>query len=202
MDIYTSISDYKIPIRIINLPCSNTEYRPILQHFISNEDNFIKTVQSYFRVPSDTNLKIRLQLKDGTLEDLDYKWEIRILSYFKKMLEMERVLWCLSTLGGAYSAMGDYDKDYAETAAQISKNQLALALEIGDIALVARCHLYLALSDAQRGLHRKAVNTVKMIYHWANINSEDLVIRCSTGVFNKIVSIRMNMMKHTTKCCE
>ncbi|VDM72089.1 unnamed protein product, partial [Strongylus vulgaris] len=73
-----------------------------------------------------------------------------MLYLYMKYLELERLMWNLSTLGGACSAMADYDISFAKRAGEISENQMRIAAELDDRTLLARCHLYIALSAAQQ----------------------------------------------------
>ncbi|CAB3402894.1 unnamed protein product [Caenorhabditis bovis] len=108
------------------------------------------------------------------------EWERRIKHLFRNMLELEKLMWTLSTLGGAYSAMGDFDKKFAETAAKISQKQLEIASKFGDPNILARCLLYVALAEAQMGRFGKAVKIVRYIYNWAKTQTDaELVVRCS-----------------------
>ncbi|PIC38917.1 hypothetical protein B9Z55_010776 [Caenorhabditis nigoni] len=45
-------------------------------------------------------------------QNIDFGWERRMKHLFRYMLDLEKLMWNLSTLGGAYSAMGDFDTDY------------------------------------------------------------------------------------------
>ncbi|PAV88037.1 hypothetical protein WR25_20289 [Diploscapter pachys] len=116
-------------------------------------------------------------------------WETRILTLFKKQLEMESVMWNLSTLGGAYSAYADYDLNSVHVVEGISRKQLKIAFELGDENLTARCHLYLALSRAQKGEFEEAKKMTGAIYLWAKFSNRQLVIRCAQGVWAKIIAI-------------
>lgn len=56
-------------------------------------------------------LLVELDLKN-TYQPLDFAWERRVKFLYRYMLELEKLMWNLSTLGGAYSAMGDFDCKY------------------------------------------------------------------------------------------
>ena len=64
-------------------------------------------------------------------------------------------LW-VSTLGGAYSALGDARPGFAARAQQLALQQLALARALGDAALAARCRIFVAYAAMQLGDHRRA----------------------------------------------
>ncbi|VDM57465.1 unnamed protein product [Angiostrongylus costaricensis] len=93
---------------------------------------------------------IKVRIPRIPFENIDYGWETRVLYLFTKYLELERLMWKMSTLGGACSAMADYDISFARRAGDISEKQLRIAAELDDHTLLARCYLYIALSEAQQ----------------------------------------------------
>ncbi|XP_014675404.1 PREDICTED: uncharacterized protein F58A4.6-like isoform X2 [Priapulus caudatus] len=78
----------------------------------------------------------------------------------KKRSLDETMAW-LSTLGGAYSALGDYYKACAVIAGQLSMRQLRIAVEMGDDVTCARCMVYLAISCMQQWKLRQARDIVR-----------------------------------------
>ncbi|XP_044763204.1 uncharacterized protein F58A4.6 [Coccinella septempunctata] len=107
-------------------------------NFISNQTKFLK------------GRSLELVLQTTTRDLIDYNWNHRICQMVKERSELDHTFSWLSTLGGAYSALGDYFQECAETAAKISVNQFKLALRLGDPQIAARCRLYFALSLIQR----------------------------------------------------
>ncbi|XP_065299114.1 uncharacterized protein [Dermacentor albipictus] len=85
---------------------------------------------------------------------MDMSWEAKIIHLVVQQLELENTMAWLSTLGGAFSALGDYCSRFAEAAGLVSVKQLKLALRFGDPVTVCRCHIYLAMSLLQRGYFR------------------------------------------------
>uniref|UniRef100_A0A0K0DCY5 Vps16_C domain-containing protein n=1 Tax=Angiostrongylus cantonensis TaxID=6313 RepID=A0A0K0DCY5_ANGCA len=126
-----AISRLSAPIRI----CA-----PIPQHFVwmLKKLNLLK------------GFVIRVRIPRIPFENIDYGWEARVLYLFTKYLELERLMWKMSTLGGACSAMADYDISFARRAGDISEKQLRIAAELDDHTLLARCYLFIALSEAQQ----------------------------------------------------
>jgi hypothetical protein len=59
-------------------------------------------------------------------------------------------LW-ISTLGGAYSALGDASLERAAEAERLAIRQYRVARALGDPGLAARCQLFVAWSWMQRG---------------------------------------------------
>lgn len=98
---------------------------------------------------------------------MDRSWEAKIGRLVVEQLELENTMAWLSTLGGAFSALGDYCSRFAEAAGQVSVKQLKLALRIGDPVTVCRCHVYLAMSLLQRGYFRSCRRMLRQQYSFA-----------------------------------
>ncbi|XP_053984643.1 uncharacterized protein F58A4.6 [Hylaeus volcanicus] len=94
---------------------------------------------------------ILMKLRTPKKQFLDYKWNERITQMALERREINHAMSWLSTLGGAFSALGDEFHYCAEVAGKISIRQFQLALRLGDPLLVARCKLYSALSLIQQG---------------------------------------------------
>ncbi|EYC28422.1 hypothetical protein Y032_0007g3218 [Ancylostoma ceylanicum] len=114
-----------------------------------------------------------------------------MLYLLMKYLELERLMWNLSTLGGACSAMADYDMSFAKRAGEISEKQMRIAAELDDRTLLARCHLYIALSAAQQADFAEAKRIVRIIYLWSRHTQNEFVQACCRGVRSKIKSIEL-----------
>lgn len=68
----------------------------------------------------------------------------------------EHLAW-LSTLGGAFSALGKIGfRAFAEKAGKISVSQLRLSFYLGDPILSSRSRIFFAISLIQRGRYREA----------------------------------------------
>ncbi|KAL1424869.1 hypothetical protein MTO96_019732 [Rhipicephalus appendiculatus] len=126
---------------------------------------------------------------------MDRSWEAKIGRLVVEQLELENTMAWLSTLGGAFSALGDYCSRFVkqhclcksaaqlkwtrrkmnqalefpvpEAAGQVSVKQLKLALRIGDPVTVCRCHIYLAMSLLQRGYFRSCRRLLRQQYYFA-----------------------------------
>lgn len=84
-------------------------------------------------------------------QKVDYAWTYRIGGQMvKKMLLEEAFAW-FSTLGGAYSSLGDHFSSFAEQAGKIAMKQLKIANEEGDPILACKAKLFFAQSLMQRG---------------------------------------------------
>lgn len=118
----------------------------------------------------------------------------------RERCELDHALSWLSTLGGAFSALGDYFDNCAEIAGKISVNQLKLALRLGDPTIASRCRLFYSLSLIQQKRFKLAKY---IIYHEyktaknATVTDERLVKMC-VGIWSKLQyehTIRRNRKK-------
>ncbi|GFU34261.1 uncharacterized protein NPIL_31981 [Nephila pilipes] len=98
---------------------------------------------------------------------IDYKWNERIEVLVYERCELENAMAWLSTLGGAFSALGDYFTDYAEKAGLISVQQFRLALRLGDPLTICRCKIYLTMSLLQKGYYARAKKIIRELYKFS-----------------------------------
>ncbi|KAJ8946131.1 hypothetical protein NQ314_008953 [Rhamnusium bicolor] len=113
------------------------------------------------------NHNLTLILKPTEYDLIDYNWNDRVYVMVRERCELDHALSWLSTLGGAFSALGDYFPNCAETAGKISIHQLKLALRLGDPSIAARCRLYLSLSLIQKKKFRYARKIITKEYNLA-----------------------------------
>lgn len=98
---------------------------------------------------------------------IDFAWNERLERLVIERRELDNAMSWLSTLGGAFSALGEEFKHCAEIAGRISVQQFSIALRLGDPVTVARCKLYFALSLVQTGRLGPASRIVEQQYHLA-----------------------------------
>lgn len=98
---------------------------------------------------------------------LDYKWNGRVQVLVNEKCDLENAMAWLSTLGGAFSALGDTYVECAKRAGVISVQQLSIALRLGDPLTVCRCKIYLAMSLLQRGYFRKTKCIIRDLYRFS-----------------------------------
>ncbi|XP_068238814.1 uncharacterized protein F58A4.6 [Palaemon carinicauda] len=164
------------------LMCSNT-YR----HLIVNR--FSKLVER--RSVRQRNIFI-LQwcLLDNLPQIIDYEWNGRMTRSAIERLHLDTAMSWLSTLGGACSALGDNDVEFAEKAGQISFQQMDLALRIGDPAMVSRCRLYLSISFIQQCRFKVASAVIRHEYYWAHSFPKEMrdrrLINMCHGIWKKL----------------
>ncbi|XP_001121467.2 uncharacterized protein F58A4.6 [Apis mellifera] len=129
---------------------------------------------------------ILIKLRMPRKQFLDYKWNQRITQIAMERREVDHAMSWLSTLGGAFSALGEEFQYCAEIAGKISIKQFELALRLRDPFLVARCKLYIALSLIQQGQLKTPKQIVKHIYKFS-INQNDIRLQnMCQGIWAKL----------------
>jgi hypothetical protein len=112
----------------------------------------------------------------------------RVVRLIWEKIEIEHMLSWLSTLGGAFSALGDYSTNLASVAGKISLKQMALALRIGDPFIVVRCMLFLSIALMQRGHLRSAKHLIRSQYQFAkqHIDYDSKLVNMCLGIQAKL----------------
>ncbi|KAK6059130.1 hypothetical protein COOONC_03241 [Cooperia oncophora] len=201
IDIPTCSSYSNSRTALIKWCCPVNTARSIFQLARYDRKNFDDHIRKHYGIQvNEKNLErlkfffqdfiIRIRLPQAPSEYIDYKWEKRMLYLFMKYFELEHLMWRMSTLGGACSAMADYDLSFAKRANVISEKQLRIAAELDDQTLLARCHLYIALSEAQQANFANAKKIVSVIYAWSRRTRNEFVEHCCRGVVAKIKAIQ------------
>ncbi|XP_064117021.1 uncharacterized protein LOC135222729 [Macrobrachium nipponense] len=135
-------------------------------------------------------LIVKWCLLDNLPQIIDYEWNVRMRCSAIERQHFDTAMSWLSTLGGACSALGDYDIQFAEKAEQISFQQMDIALRIGDPAIVSRCRLYLAISFIQRCSFKIASTIIRQEYYWAHSFPKDSrdkrLINMCHGIWKKL----------------
>nr|CAD7575309.1 unnamed protein product [Timema californicum] len=144
-------------------------------------------LKSQGKVTSISAVHLRVRLVQCR-EYVDYAWGQRMERLALERRELAHAMSWLSTLGGAFSALGDRFSDHAETAGRISLKQLLIASRLGDPAMVARCRLYLSLSLIQRGNLVQAKHIVQQQYKWAKCGPvvDTILVRMCLGIWAKL----------------
>ncbi|XP_058059962.1 uncharacterized protein F58A4.6 [Anopheles bellator] len=121
-------------------------------------------------------------------QHLDYHWGERAVRMLWEINELNEMMAWLSTLGGAFSALGDYQLACADTAGQISIHQMKLAFRLGDPSLVARCRLYLAISLIQKYDFSVAKHIVQTVYRTEKRQTEPetRLLKMCQGIWAKL----------------
>ncbi|XP_023019381.1 uncharacterized protein F58A4.6 [Leptinotarsa decemlineata] len=140
----------------------------------------------FWNVESNGSLEIVLQPTKYDL--IDYNWNERIYQMVREKCELDNALSWLSTLGGAFSALGDYFPNCAHTAGKISFHQLYLALRLGDPNIVSRCQLYFSLSLIQQKRYKTARRIISKEYQNAKNATivDNRLLNMCKGIWSKM----------------
>ncbi|KZC07207.1 PREDICTED: uncharacterized protein LOC107185435 [Dufourea novaeangliae] len=139
------------------------------------------------RVPDKIHSKIILmKLCTPKKQFLDYNWNTRITQMILERIDVDHTMSWLSTLGGAFSALGEEFQYCAEIAGKISVKQFDLALRLGDPLLVARCKLYAALSLIQQGQLKVPKKLVRNIYTFSITKHDVRLQNMCQGIWAKL----------------
>nr|XP_018909309.1 PREDICTED: uncharacterized protein LOC109038640 [Bemisia tabaci] len=153
----------------------------------STIENFGKDIKLRNHAPL-LKVKIKLLISSPSYHVLDYLWCQRLERLCYERQELETAMAWLSTLGGAFSALGDKQEQCAVIAGKISVQQLRNAMRLGDPLTVARCKLYFSLSLIQQRKFRPAKHIIKEQYQLAIANAEKdfKLVRMCLGIWSKL----------------
>nr|XP_022920422.1 uncharacterized protein F58A4.6 [Onthophagus taurus] len=161
----------------------------ICLHYLLKELRYCPNYRKhYVDVCWNKSNRIIFQLIEPKLQIIDYNWNRRISFLVYERAELEHTLSWLSTLGGAFSALGDYYENFALVAGKISYNQLLLAVKMGDPTIAARCRLYFSLSLIQRQQYKMARQIIKREYDNAKqaVVVEGRLLKMCLGIWSKL----------------
>jgi hypothetical protein len=103
-----------------------------------------------------------------------------------EQIEIEYMLSWLSTLGGGFSALGDYFDERAKIAGKIAIYQMKIAFRIGDPILLTRCKLYLSIALIQRKHFKFAQALIREQYEFAKTAVDSRLRNMCLGIWSKL----------------
>lgn len=109
---------------------------------------------------------------------------VRVLIW--EQLEIDHMMSWLSTLGGAFSALGDYFENSADIAGKISIQQMKLAFRLGDPGIIVRCLLYWSISLIQKHQFRLAQRIIRSQYEFAKQHDDIRLTKMCLGIWSKL----------------
>jgi len=111
----------------------------------------------------------------------------------------ESMAW-MSTLGGAYSCLGEHDTFFASKAGTLSKTQMQVSRVFGDPNLVARCAIYRVYSLCQLGKRRKAKAFLKE--HIFPFLSQMIFNKCCDNIVKNMYRAACHKVKYQAASCK
>jgi len=128
----------------------------LIRSLIDVHDNVGHELSSF-----STDVLVFVNLRWPSALPLDAAFSRRVLRLLHARLDLEVAMAWLSTLGGGFSALGDYYNFAAEKAQKISVAQMKLAQDMGDPIIAAKSWLWFSLALIQKGKIGTARGIVK-----------------------------------------
>ncbi|XP_052738812.1 uncharacterized protein LOC112056964 [Bicyclus anynana] len=175
--------------KILKVYSSALFLQPFVKECLNSDvyrTNVLRNLSELCSHPDSRTVFLKLILEPPDREVIDYAWNTRMLQLIWTRVEVENAFSWLSTLGGAYSALGDYFEHCAEEAGRISIRQYKLSKMLGDDGLAARSRLYSALAFSQKGHLRLARRIVRNVASFARQTHDRRLNRMCQGVWAKL----------------
>jgi len=121
---------------------------------------------------------LRIILDEPFKNEIDYK--SCNMAFFKvwDQVELEDALHWLSTLGGAYSNLGDHSMDFAIKAGKNAIKQMTIALRSPDPLVIYKCWLFVAMSLMQQKQLKKSKAIIQRVHQQVKSDHDDKNLLC------------------------
>jgi len=137
----------------------------MFNNLMNSSYSYRKFVTNYWTKNHQSSITLNLiQYQKLTIQPIDYTGCKLAFTCLWKIVEQDDALHWLSTLGGAFSNLGEANKEFALRAGQNAMKQLLLGSCMGDISVVAKCQLFLAHSEMQLGRMKSATILVRGVW--------------------------------------
>merc|ERR1712186_305437 len=137
----------------------NYEAVLVLTNLLTNSEHFKRLF-----VEHHNSHQLDIVFNDPILALIDYKsCDITFQSVWQQV-ELEDALHWLSTLGGAYSNLGDHSIEFAIKAGKNAYKQMAIALRSQDPLVIYKCWLFVAMSLMQQKQLKKSRMIIQTVH--------------------------------------
>ncbi|XP_015176821.1 PREDICTED: uncharacterized protein LOC107066579 [Polistes dominula] len=202
-DISNQKSQRKTILVLLNLKGFNAYLASLFVHYLIKSDIYRKAALqvllerfSLMTHNQDCVYLFLMKLRTPKKQFLDYKWNERINILALEAREIDFAMSWLSTLGGAFSSLGEKSQHCAQMAGNISVKQYQLAMRLGNPLLVARCKLYAALSLIQQGYFKIPIHLIRNVYKLALDQKDTRLQNMCQGIWAKLqYSYKQTKMK-------
>ena len=140
----------------------------IFCNFLTNNETYRRSAVSYWTAGGTKSTVLVLYIGQLTTSFLDYGGCSMSSIVLWNRIEQEDALHWLSTLGGAFSNLGESRPEFAVKAGRNAGKQMLVGLSSGDPSLVARCQLFIAHSQIQLGNLKTAGRMVKAVWRFCH----------------------------------
>ncbi|KAI1731815.1 hypothetical protein Ddc_00653 [Ditylenchus destructor] len=182
---------------------SSLECASFCENFESKEwdtrKKFIRFIHTRSEIDETKGIVLFVRLKSTNEYWIDKIWNRIVGECVKQCLLLERLMWNLSTLGGALSAMGDFIDTFADRALEVSLKQRKIAQLLDDPILISRCNMYIGLSMAQKGKFTLSLRIIRHEYKFGQVIKSELITNCAQGLHTKIAHTRNKVLNEKSR---
>ena len=144
----------------------------IFCHLMTNNQTYQTSAVCYWTAGRSKSTVLVLDICPMLRSVVDHLGCALTSSVLWRFIEQDDALHWLSTLGGAFSNLGESRPEFAMKAGRNARKQLLVGLSTGDVSQVARCHLFIAHSLIQLGELRAAGRLLRSV--WRSCHSSPL----------------------------
>jgi len=137
-----------------------------------------QSVVRYWTCSCNSNMLI-IHLNNTSTVYMDYIGANIAKTVIMEMIELEDALHWLSTLGGAFSNLGEHDPQFAVKAGTNAMKQLLVAMRSGDKTVMVKCWLFMGQSLLQQGQFNEAAKILRSV--WSICHLPPLSLLTSTS---------------------
>jgi len=149
----------------------------IFSNLLLSSPPYSQSAAQYWACPPYPTM-LTIHLTNNTSMYLDYTGCRMAQTVILETIELEDALHWLSTLGGAFSNLGEHNQQFAVRAGTNARKQLLVAMRCGDQTVVSKCWLFIGQSLLQQGHYREASRVLRMV--WSVCHRPPLALLSST----------------------
>jgi len=130
---------------------------------------------------------LQIELSQPVENDIDYKSCNMAFLKVWSQVELEDALHWMSTLGGAYSNLGDHSTDFAIKAGKNAFKQMLIASRSQDPFIIYKCWLFLAMSLLQQKQLKKSREIIQRVHQQVKSTDQDKTLLCMCqGIWSRL----------------
>lgn len=131
--------------------------------------------------------KVQIELtQEPNFAQIDYKSCHLVNEKVWQQAELEDALHWLSTLGGAYSNLGDHSFDFAIKAGENAFKQMKVALRSDDPSVIFKCWLFVAMSQMQQKQLKKSKAIIQNVYDQVKSQEDQTLSKMCLGIWARL----------------
>jgi len=176
--------DGKVFSALIYLLTTNDRFR---MSYISQSRHKLKSINL-------SNMKVKLVMPEKC--EIGYNSQSLALQTLWERIELEDAMHWLSTLGGAYSNLGEHSMTFAHRACDNAIRQMKIALKSDDPFVIYRCWLYIAMSLMQQGKLSKSRKIIETVYrNFSTLNKmnrrteDEKILKMCLGIWARLMHV-------------